>query len=146
MSDKGSAPYLPEADCRLRESDHAAEGSGRSAQKELAEKSQQDKEYLDMKAKFEDMKKQLLEKDKWIVELGRTSEKSSKAVGEVKGSLEKTYQVKIKSSRGSASFAEPAQRERAGGQGAEPDDRLGEQDGPSAAGRPARQSSQGKKS
>lgn len=51
-----------------------------------------------MKAKFEDMKKQLLEKDKWIVELGKTSEKSSKAVGEVKGSLEKTYQVKIKSS------------------------------------------------
>lgn len=83
-----------------------------------------------MKAKFEDMKKQLLEKDKWIVELGKTSEKSSKAVGEVKGSLEKTYQVKIKSSRGSASAAKPAQRERAGSQGAQPDDRLCEQDGP----------------
>jgi len=129
MSDKGTATRLAEANRRLRESRRAAQSSLRSPQKDLAEKSQHDKEYLEMKAKFEDMKKQLLEKDKWIVELGRTSEKSSKAVGEVKGSLEKTYQVKIKGTRRSRSPAKPAQRERAGSQSAEPDDRLCEQDG-----------------
>ena len=62
-----------------------------------------------MKAKFEDMKKQILEKDKWIVELGKNTEKTTRTVGEVKGNLEKTYQAKIKRRVGLSSPAKPTE-------------------------------------
>lgn len=66
----------------------------------MEEKKAHDKEYLEMKKKYEDMKKQILEKDKYIVEMGKASEKNTKSVDDVKGSLEKTYLAKIKGRSG----------------------------------------------
>lgn len=67
--------------------------------KEVGEKTDQDKDYVGMKEKFEELKKQLNEKDKYIVDLGKTQEKQKNAVGEVKGNLEKTFTAKIRCSQ-----------------------------------------------
>jgi len=95
----------------------------------MEEKKAHDKEYLEMKKKYEDMKKQILEKDKYIVDMGKASEKNTKNVDDVKGSLEKTYLAKIKGRSGWIRSAGETAGEGAGGAGAEPDDSVSEQDG-----------------
>lgn len=64
--------------------------------KQVGSKTSQDTDYTDMKQKFDQLKQQINEKDKYIVELGKTQEKHKNAVGEVKGNLEKTFTAKIR--------------------------------------------------
>lgn len=92
----------------------------------MGEKAHHDTEYHAMKEKFDDMRKQMNEKDKYIVDLGKSAEKQHKTVDEVKGNLEKTYLTKIKCRPAITSSAEPASRERLGGEGFEPNDRVGQ--------------------
>lgn len=98
--------------------------------KEVTDKQNEDKDVKEMREKLEELKKQVAEKDKYIVELGKTSDKQHKTVDEVKGNLEKTFTAKIKRRLlPHSSTSEPAARERARGEGSEPDDRLSKQDG-----------------
>lgn len=64
--------------------------------KDVTERGSMDKEYKEMKDKYDEYRKQILDKDKYIVELGKSNEKQHKVVDEVKGNLERTFTTKIK--------------------------------------------------
>jgi vacuolar-type H+-ATPase subunit I/STV1 len=120
----------------IRELRKAAQKQANEMDKMLAkfkeamhEKAVHDSEYVSMKEQFDDMRRQLADKDKYIVGIGRNTDKQHRTVDEVKSNLERTYLAKIKRSQEFISLARPASRERPRSQSTEPDDRISQQDG-----------------